>query len=174
LTPDDAKPMNTSTLSNGYMLDTTLFNSVRDGEILPASFAGLHLLVTGIQESELRATKCPQRRANLVAAFKEVDAVLVRASSFAWGIKGAGWVEAYWNDGSGNFQKMLDRLRMLDPARKSPLNQLRDILIAETAIKTNTTLVSGDKHLRQVVLEFGGRAIDHTTFECEARTARLP
>ncbi len=162
------RQMNTPVASNSYMLDTTLFNSVLNREISAASFAGLRLLATGIQASELRATKCPQRRAGLLATFEEINPAVAPASSFAFDVEGAGLDQAYWNDGSGNFQKMLDRLRELDPKSKDPLNQLRDILIAETAIKNGATLVSGDKRLRQVVLEFGGRAIDHPSFEREA------
>jgi predicted nucleic acid-binding protein len=37
---------------------------------------------------------------------------------------------------------------------------LCDVVIAETAIKNSATLVSRDANLRQVVSEFGGRAID--------------
>lgn len=164
--------MNTRVASNGYMLDTTLFNSMLDSTISTASFAALRLLATGIQPSELRATRCPERRADLLATFSEVNPAVAPASSFAWGVEGAGWEQAYWNDGSGNFQKMLDRLRELDRKSKrknrDPLNPVRDILIAETAIKIGATLVSNDPRLRQVVLEFGGRALDHPTFEREA------
>jgi hypothetical protein len=79
---------------------------------------------------------------------------------FAFDIEGAGFDQAYWNDGSGNFEKMLARLRQLDHKNKSMPNQVRDILIAETAIKNGATLVSGNSNLRQVVTEFGGNAIE--------------
>src|ERR1039457_2601842 len=79
----------------------------------------------------------------------------------AWDIEGAGFDQAHWNDGSGNFDRMLARLQQLDPKKeKFKLNQVRDILIAETAIKKGAILVSGDSTLRQVVSEFGGHAID--------------
>ncbi len=154
------------------MLDTNLFNSVLDGKISVASFAGRRLLATRIQLSELRATSCPQRRAELLTVFEEVNPEVLPASSFAFDVEGAGFGQALWNDGTGNFQKMLDRLRELDREQgkrnRDPLNQPRDILIAETAIKNGATLVSGDANLRLVVLEFGGRAIDHPSFECGA------
>jgi hypothetical protein len=89
------------------------------------------------------------------------------ASSFAFDVEGAGWGEACFNDGSGNFEKMLGRLRELDRTKKSPLGQVRDILIAETAIKSGATFVTNDKNLRQVTSEFGGRAINHLEFERE-------
>jgi hypothetical protein len=164
--------MKTRVASNGYMLDTTVFNGVLDGKISTASFAALRPLATGVQPSELRATGRPQRRADLVATFEEVNPAVALASSFAWGVEGAGWDQACWNDGSGNFQKMLDRLRELDRKAKrknrDPLNPVRDILIAETAIQNGATLVSDDPRLCQVVLESGGRAIDLPTFEREA------
>ncbi len=54
---------------------------------------------------------------------------------------------------------MLSRLRELDAKNKNPLNQVRDVLIAETAIKNKAILVSHDDNLRKIVFEFGGRAI---------------
>lgn len=145
------------------MLDTNVFNDLLDGKIPSASLVGCRLLVVGVQADELSRTRNPKRRADLLANVKEVNAKTILASSFAFGIEGAGFGQAYWNDGSGNFKKMCDRLRELDSRRKKgmrPLNQERDILIAETAIKNNAILVTGDRNLRQVVSEFGGRAID--------------
>jgi predicted nucleic acid-binding protein len=143
-----------------YMLDTTEFNRVLKEKISTASFAGYRLLVTGIQVDELRATKDSKRRTDLLAVFEEINPATELASSAAWGIEGAGWGQAYWNDGSGKFEKMLQRLQKLDPKSKEPHNQLRDILIAETSIKKNAILVSRDENLRKVVSEFGGQAID--------------
>jgi hypothetical protein len=129
-----------------------------------ASFAGHRLLVIGVQADELRATKDDQLREELLAVFEEINPEGVSASSFALGIEGAGFDQACWNDGSGNFGKMLDRLQQLDRENKKKkdllLNQLCDVLIAETAIKNKATLVSGDKNLQKIVSEFGGCAVD--------------
>jgi hypothetical protein len=141
------------------MLDTTEFNRLLDGKISAASFVGLRLLVTGIQEGELRATKDCKRREDLLGVFKRIDPKLVAAASFAFDVEGAGFGQAYWNDGSGTVERMLQRLRELDARSKDPLNQLRDILIAETAIKSNAILISYDCNLRQVISEFGGQSI---------------
>jgi predicted nucleic acid-binding protein len=149
------------------MLDTTLFNDVLRGEVSAASFADLRLLVTGIQPDELGNTNNAEKRANLLAVYRTLNPEVTLASSFAFDIEGAGLDQANWNDGSGNYEKMLDRLRELD-GKNRWLNQERDILIAETAIKNGATLVSNDARLRQVVSEFGGRAIDHLEFEREA------
>jgi len=159
-------------MHHAYMLDTNVFNDVLDQKMSAAAFLGRRLLVTGIQAAELRATKDTARQAALLVVFEEVKPIKLPASSFAFDIEGAGWDQAMWNDGSGNFQKMRDRLRQLDKEgwkkNKDPLNQQRDILIAETAIKNHATLVSGDKNLRQIVSEFGGRAITPIQFENEA------
>ncbi len=144
-----------------YMLDTNIFNHVLDGKISLASLTDRRLLVIGVQSAELRATPDAARRAALLAAFEEIHPTLLPASSFAFDIEGAGFDQAHWNDGSGNFDRMLARLQQLDPKKeKFKLNQVRDILIAETAIKKGAILVSGDSNLRQVVSEFGGHAID--------------
>ena len=50
-------------------------------------------------------------------------------STFAFDVEGAGFDEACFNDGSGNFESMLRRLKQVDA-----LNQVRDVLIAETAV----------------------------------------
>jgi predicted nucleic acid-binding protein len=149
-----------TTAPQSYMLDTNVFNAVLDGKVLPASSVCRRLLVTGVQADELRATGKPERRAGLLAIYEEIHPTSLPASSFAFGIEGAGFDQAYWNDGSRNFEKMLARLRQLDLKNKNALNQLRDILIAETAIKNGATLVSRDSNLRQVVSEFGGNTMD--------------
>ncbi|MGC2413603.1 MAG: PIN domain-containing protein [Stellaceae bacterium] len=148
-----------------YMLDTTVFNHLVEGEISVTPFDKHRLLAIGVQLDELRATSDCVKRARLLAKFEEIKPETILASSFAWGIEGAGWDQACWNDGSRKFGDMLKRLQELDREKhkkKKPNNQLRDILIAETAIKHGATLVSGDGNLRQVVCEFGGCATDGT------------
>lgn len=141
------------------MLDTQVFDRVLDGKISLAAFRGWRVLVTGIQRDELSKAKEP-RRTELLVTFEAISPEVVPASSFAFDIEGAGWGQACWNDGSETFEKMRARLRELDSKNKNALNQERDILIAETSIKNGVTLVSDDRNLRQVVSEFGGRAIE--------------
>jgi hypothetical protein len=117
------------------------------------------------------ATKNAMRQTALLSKFEKINPTTLLASSFALDIEGAGFEQAYWNDGSGNFERMLLRLRQLDDESKKKsrdrLNHDRDILIAETAIKNQATLVSGDVNLCRVVLEFGGRAIPPVQFEID-------
>lgn len=109
--------------NQAYMLDTNLFNDALDGRISHEAFAGRRLLVIGVQADELRATKRPERRNTLLAVVEEINPTLEFASSFAFDIEGAGWDQACWNDGSGNFTKMLARLRELDSKKniKDPI-----------------------------------------------------
>ena len=134
--------------AHAYMLDTNVFDRVLDGKISLSSFGGRRLLATGIQRDELSKAKEPRRTA-LLATFEAINPEVALASSFAFDIEGAGFNQAYWNDGSGNFEKMRKRLQELDPKAKKFLNQERDILIAETAIKNEATLVSDDRNLRK-------------------------
>src|SRR5437899_4828436 len=90
-----------------YMLDTNLFNGVLDGKVSAASCTHLRLLATGIQASELGNTSNLTRRAELLAVFEQVNPAVPLTSSAAFDIEGAGWDEACWNDGSGNYEKML-------------------------------------------------------------------
>ncbi|MCJ2092048.1 hypothetical protein MKK67_05950 [Methylobacterium sp. J-072] len=143
-----------------FMLDTNVFSRVCDGVLPVPSKAGRRFLVLGVQTDECRATRDPSRRATLLRAVEEVDPDLVPAASFCFGIEGAGWDQANWNDGTGRFEAMLARLKVVDPkSPKKELNQIRDIVIAETALKLGATLVSDDVALRAVMTEFGGIAV---------------
>lgn len=154
--------------SETLMLDTHLFDRVLDGEVLRASLVGRKIFVTGVQTAELRAmpdTK-QQRRAELLQVVEEVSPELRLASSLCFDIDGAGFGQAEWNDCTGRFDAMLARLKDIDhkPPRQH-LNQIRDIIIAETAIKLGATLVSDDAKLREVVEEFGGKAVSSSYLE---------
>jgi predicted nucleic acid-binding protein len=148
-----------------YMLDTNVFNHLLDQKISASLFAGHHVIAAGIQADELSATSNDDRRTFLLDVFKEVAPVHTLSSSFAFGIEGAGLGQAYWNDGTEQFRKMLARLEMLDQKKYRHLNQTRDVLIAETAIKNGAILITGDTNLRQVMSEFGGRAISLDEFQ---------
>lgn len=145
------------------MLDTNVFNAAREGKMSLPSLVGSQLLVIGVQAAELRATRNTKKRAELLAVFEEIHPATVPASSFAFDIEGAGFDQACLNDGDGQFQRMLTRLRELD-RKKDIGNQARDILIAETAVKTGATLLTRDVNLTKVVVEFGGLAMDPLSF----------
>lgn len=160
-------------MTEASMLDTNVFSAVLNGKLPLASLAGRKVLVTGIQTDECRATPNEARRTALLKIIEEIAPELCLASSLCFDIEGAGFNQATWNDGTGNFQKMLERLKALDKKPKSKaqhLNQLRDVLIAETAIKHGATLVTDDCKLAVVVLEFGGRVMTSAQFGRLPRT----
>ena len=121
------------------MFDTSAFNGVLDQKV-STTFVG-HVIVTGVQASELRATRSTDRRTALLDVFEEIKPTKLFTSSFAFDIEGAGFDEARFNDGTGRFEKMLDRLQQLDEKKKDTRNQIRDILIAETALRTAQSLL---------------------------------
>lgn len=146
--------------SPAFMLDTNVFSRLCDGVLLLPAKTGRRLLVTGVQADECRATRDPVRRAGLLQAIEEVAPELRAAASFCFGVEGAGFSQASWNDGTGRFEAMLARLKILNPKPpKKDTNQIRDIVIAETALKLGATLVSDDVALRVVMTEFGGVAV---------------
>lgn len=158
----------TTTKAQAFMLDTNVFNRVLDGIIQPPDKTGCRFLVTGVQADECRATLCPTRRAALLQTIEVISPELCSASSSCFGIEGAGFGQAEWNDGSGRFDAMLARLNVLDKKQKTPaqhLNQIRDIVIAETALKLGATLVSDDGNLRQVLSEFGGKSVPSSSWQ---------
>jgi predicted nucleic acid-binding protein len=66
---------------------------------------------------------------------------------------------------------MLQRLTQLDAEEgkkhRDQKNRIRDVLIGHTAINVNATLISDDDGLRQLVSEFGGRAISTSDIKQE-------
>jgi predicted nucleic acid-binding protein len=145
--------------SDGCMLDTTVFNAVAKGEIPISVFAGLRLFATHVQLDELENTPRERLRGRLRAAFQKIAAESLSTETGVWDV--SRWDQAKYPTEDSAFEDMCTRLKALDKAsEKHHLNRLRDILIAETAIRNGLTLVSGDANLRTVTAEFGGCAID--------------
>jgi predicted nucleic acid-binding protein len=155
----------TSNPAKGYMLDTNVFNHVADGVIPIEELHSVRLFATHVQLDELNAAKRTERVAALIGVFERLNPNAVVTSSAVW--DESKWDEAKWPDEDGILLKVLTRLLELDDERRKthrdPRNPMRDALIAETALKNGITLVSGDRNLRQVVEEFGGRATELKT-----------
>ena len=166
--PDDREQGAAMNDVSTYMLDTNVFNGLLRGDFSHSIFEKRRLIVTGIQRDELSKTPDQAKRARLLERFDSVAPDIVLAASFAFDIEGAGFDQATWNDGAGTAQRMHLRLLGLDRKkgkRRNSLNQWRDVLIAETAIKAGAVLVTGDINLRLVMTEFGGKAIDPTVLQ---------
>ncbi|MCJ2102009.1 hypothetical protein [Methylobacterium sp. E-046] len=142
------------------MLDTNVFSRVCDGMLPLLNKTGRRFLVTRVQADECRATCDPVRRAGLLQAIEEIAPELCQAASFCLDIEGAGFDQAEVGDDTNQFDAMLTRLKVLDPKPpRKDKNQIRDIVIAETALKLGATLVSDDVALRAIMTEFGGAAV---------------
>jgi hypothetical protein len=148
---------------DGYMLDTTEFNAVVKGGLPHSAISGQRLFATHVQLDEIDKTACAQTRTQLRAAFNDVAAENLPTESFVLDLSRLDCAKLSAADSA--FKAMRTRLEALDKAgEKRRMNQLCDILIAETAIRNQLILVSGDANLRTVTIEFGGRAIDREQF----------
>jgi predicted nucleic acid-binding protein len=143
-----------------YMLDTNVFNDVADGNIPLDAFAGRRVFATHVQIDELSASKSEQADA-LLKEFERIRPSHISTASATCDV--SKWDQASWTD-DPLCQKITARLRELDAetgkTHRDPNNTARDALIADTAIKSQLILVSGDRNLRRIVEEFGGRAIN--------------
>src|SRR5262245_21465038 len=146
-----------------YMLDSNVFNRLTDEQVSFDAFRGLRLVATHIQWDELRAAKDkhPARAAELLRTFEKVAPRMDRTASAFFDV--SNWDQANWSPENGVDRQMLERLTQLNAAagkkHPDPKNPIRDVLIALTAININAMLISDDEQLRQLVSEFGGRAI---------------
>lgn len=160
--------------STSYMLDTNCFDQILDGDLSLCIPSSMTLVCTGVQRDELSRCTPPDRREALLKIFENINPNIVLASSFCFGIEGAGFDQACWNDGTGRFHRMLERLKDSDRARKKRpkdlRNQIRDIVIAETALTGRLTLVTNDEGLANVMIEFGGKAINFKEFTARGDT----
>lgn len=148
------------------MFDTVIFNRIRDGQLPIESIRGRRVFVTPVQREELRATPVTKKPEALLATLQLVNPEYVPAT-LTFDITGAGFDEGVFGDGGFDFDGMLASLRRRDEKLskvKGQLNQVRDILIAESALRITAILVSDDRNLRDVMVEFGGSAMSSTGF----------
>lgn len=141
------------------MLDSQIFDRLTDGRLNHAAVASRCVLVTHIQRDELERAP-PGRRGALLRTFTVVSPEYVPTSTSVW--DDTDWDGGEWSQEDARYERMLERLQVLDAdagKRCTPENQSRDIRIGETALRLGCVLVSDDSNLRQVLREFGGRAL---------------
>ena len=158
----------------GYMLDTNVFNHVLDGAIDIDKLKGKRLFATHIQRDEINNTKDESRRVALLSVFEFLTKEQGTTSSAAAGISVAGgaragvdgvvptesavsdvsrWDEAQWGREDDIFEGMRRELDALNRAKRS---NVHDILIAETSLRSEWVLITGDADLFAVVTKYGG------------------
>lgn len=154
--PASAALKRSESMPHTYMLDTNVFNDIVEGRATVARLLPIDgiLVVTHIQRDELEATRDEARRERLRTVYGEIAPTRAPTESSIWEI--SRWDEAEWPSAGGLFDQMLTAL----DAKEAKPSSKRDILIAETAIRCGHVLVSRDSALRELVEEFGGRAID--------------
>jgi len=143
---------------SSYILDTNIFNKLREGSLDRQALVGLTLIGTYVQRLELADTPQEDRRRELLKLYSEFVNAKVTPFTTRWGDP---WGSS-WSDSDGLYDQLLSAVRKADKdlkKRKREQNQERDAQIAETAIKANLTLVTEDPGLRCVVEAYGGRAI---------------
>lgn len=144
----------------GFMLDTNIFNDVLDGTISISILKELggELFTTHIQLYELTATTDPQRRKELLELFHKVVPKELPTESSVWTITRPG--NAKWTTSDSLYAPIVRLLAVGQKrwnARKHESN-MRDALIAETAIRNNLVLLTNDAKLLRAVEELGGHS----------------
>lgn len=145
---------------NDYMLDTNAFNNALDAGVSPAVLSQHgKLYITHIQLNEIQATRNQARLADLLAVFESLEQERVPTAAAVWDVSEFGGAE--FGSGEGLYEKMLAELNRRN---KNHHNNAQDILIALTAFKRGYVLVTNDRHLGDVLREFGGRAVSYEEF----------
>lgn len=116
------------------------------------------LYATGIQIGELEKTPDLKRRNQLSEVFHKIKPGLLPTDSCVWDV--SSWEECKWGEGNiyAEILKNLE-LRQRNPTAKHASN-IKDALVAETAIKQNLTLITADSFLAEVIELLGGTVVD--------------
>ncbi len=148
-----------------YWFDTNIFNHILDESINIDSLPkNINHFITHIQFDELNETKKEERRSKLLKIFKEINKEEILTESATFDI--SRFDQAKMGDGN-LYSILLLKLQKLDKEsgkKKSPKNQARDVLIAETCIKNKFILITNDENLRRVTLEFNGQVLNIEKF----------
>lgn len=138
-----------------YVVDTCVFNWLTDRKITrddlpsPARF-----VITHVQMDEINKTKDEERRARLLLTQAMLGCELVATNTFLWGV--SRFDLASW--GSGEiYEKLKAELDTLNGNKRG--NNVRDALIADVAIANAYTLLTADKHLKDVCEAHGGKVL---------------
>lgn len=133
------------------MFDTVIFNRVVEHKIPVELFTEyVDVYATHVQQDEIDKTPDHQKRADLKRVFTNLDTEKVPTESAVW--DESRWDESKWS-GDDDLCKRIGAA--LDRCKKKK-NNIRDALIAETAIKNTFTLVTDDRCLKEEVLKLGG------------------
>ncbi len=133
----------------GYIFDTNIFNHILDGNVDSSALETVEpCYSTHIQNDELQATRDPHRRSRLLAMFTMIPQDHIPTESFILGHSRLDMARL----GEGNLYS--DIKGKLDEQNGGRSSNIKDALIAETAIMNGLTLVTDDSDLYTVVTEY--------------------
>lgn len=134
-----------------YVVDTNIFNMIADGTLskdeLPSNAP---LVVTHVQLDEIVRTKDEDRRAHLLAVFKDVATAAIPTATFIAGYSQAGMASV----SNGTVYNAIRR--DLDALNNSKRSNFADALIAEATIANRCTLLTADRDLADVTEKHHG------------------
>ena len=134
----------------GYILDTNIFNHIVEGKVdVSTLFHGPPLYATHIQLDEIKETTDKEKQSQLKKLFSELPQDSLPTASFVLDVSRLG--QARLSSGE-LYEKLRGRLEKLGRRKRS---NIKDALIAETAIKAGLVLVTHDRHLFKAATEFG-------------------
>jgi hypothetical protein len=149
----------------GHMVDTVIFGDLvgrPNYKLLLNELPTVKLWATLVQYEELKATRDPVRRQDLLTKFHELKPQIATAL-FSWNVPGAGWDHGYFGSQdelifAEKIRTRLDQIFDLMPRRKQNRakkeNNLPDSLIATAAKFNNLGLITRDDNLFKVATEF--------------------
>jgi hypothetical protein len=136
------------------VFDTNIFNRVLDLDIPVEAFSHrVSAYATHVQRDEINNTRKDERREALANIFTDVipeKGNIIPTRSAVWGV--SKWGQSMW---TGDDLCMTLK-RELDKKNKSKKNNIKDALIADTAIKGKYVLVTDDGDLKIVTEQHGG------------------
>lgn len=141
-------------MTQGYMLDTVIFNRLYDKEISLLEIIPDHasVYITHIQMDEINDTPDLGRMSELLKVVSVIKPENLPASLGVWG-------DSYWGAcewGDDNTHDLFDKILNFLPVRTAkPLNPTRDARIAVTAINNGLILLTDDKPLRDAIANSG-------------------
>lgn len=140
--------------STSYMLDTNVFNAIRDGH-LKSDLLPIHgnFFATNVQMQEITAISNPTEKQKLLDIFHDVAPQSIPTESAIWDY--SSFDECKFSDGV-TYEQLLESL---GSKNKKKHNNMKDALIAETSIANELTLITSDRDLHEVVTEFHGKSI---------------
>ena len=188
------------------MLDTNVFNEFVNGAYnLSELTFDRPVFATHVQRDELGNTVNPDRRVQLMMAFRRIIDDVAPTESFVldtskldqarigqagelptesavWGI--SQWGQSKWGQPDSLLSKLRARLNQKTDSsigksrnrkvKEARVNDVRDALIAETAIRNHLILVTNDIRLQSAVGELGGQWCRFDDFLTSANMEELP